>query len=340
MPLSPPVRPRLLPLLLLAGPLLLAACAKAPGGAATRGPAAGASSEFKVGLLVSGSVDDGGWNQLGKQGLDEIAAKLGAKTSYQLAQKSDMAQAFKNYARAGYQLIIGHGSEYGSAVQQVAPQFPETRFVVASSDVKGPNYTSIKFDLWQAAYLAGILAASVSRTGKAGQIGGESFAPVAQAFRAFGEGGKSYNPSFQVTTDYVGNWQNANKAKEQALAMIDRGADILFQNADAAGGGIFQAAREKPGVLVIGSNADQTPMAPEVVIASAVLGVPRAFLEVARDVKEGHLKNGFYVEDLRGSVDVVINPKFKTRIPAKARQAMDQAREELLAGRLTVPATR
>jgi basic membrane lipoprotein Med (substrate-binding protein (PBP1-ABC) superfamily) len=301
-------------------------------------PPQGPIQGLRVGLLVSGSVDDGGWNQLAKQGLDRIASELGAQTSYQLAAKPDMVQGFKSYARSGYHLVIGHGGEYGSAVTEIAPQFPDTRFVISSGDVKGPNYTSIKFELAQAAYLAGILAASVSRTGKAGQIGGEKFAPVAQAFRAFEQGGKSYRPGFKVTTDYVGDWQNAGKAKEQALAMIRRGADVLFQNADAAGAGVFQAARENSDVRVIGSNADQAQLAPEVVIASAVLGVPKAFVEVARDVRDRHLKSDFYVENLRGSVDVTLNPRLASRIPAKARQAMEKARQDILAGRLnTLP---
>jgi len=317
--------------------LALPSCTRSPGIAPAPG---GAPRAFRVGLLVAGSVDDGGWNQLAKQGLDKIGSELGVQTSYQLAQKTDMVQAFKGYARAGYPLIIGHGAEFGSAVEQVAPAFPNTRFVVSSGDVRGPNYTSIKFDLAQAAYLAGILAASVSRTGKAGQIGGENFAAVAEAFRAFEQGGKSFRPGFRVATDYVGDWQNANKAKEQALAMIRGGADILFQNADAAGAGVFQAAREHPGVLVIGSNADQTPAAPEVVLASAVLGVPRAFVEVARDARDGRLKNDFYVEDLHGTVDVVINPRLAARIPASARRAMDAARKEILAGRLKMPRAR
>src|SRR5262249_52316554 len=101
----------------------------------------------------------------------------------------------------------------------------------------------------------------------------------------------------------------------------------------------FQAARESAakGVLAIGSNANQNDLAPDVILASATLGVPQAFVQVARDVKEGHMRADLYVEDLKGSAAVGVNPRRERRIPAPVRAAMEQARRDIIAGRLRMP---
>ena len=121
-----------------------------------------------------------------------------------------------------------------------------------------------------------------------------------------------------MLTSYVGSWEDASAAKEQALAQIQRGVDIIFQNADAAGLGIFQAARESKGVSVFGANANQNDVAPDVVIASVVIDLPHAFLLVARSVHD----KTFTAHVLRlGSetqvVELVLNP----RLSARVRQA-------------------
>src|SRR5690606_24014353 len=101
-----------------------------------------------------------------------------------------------------------------------------------------------------------------------GAIAGTELVPVRRSFEAFAAGARSVKPDIQVLTSYVGNWDDASAGKEQALAQIGRGADVIFGNADAAGLGIFQAARERGGVRIIGANSDQTPVAPEVVLGS------------------------------------------------------------------------
>ena len=107
------------------------------------------------------------------------------------------------------------------------------------------------------------------------------------SFLAFEAGVHAVKPSTRVLTSYVGSWEDASTAKEQAIAQIRRGVDVIFQNADAAGLGVFQAARESKGVYVFGANADQNGVAPDVIIASVAIDLPHAFLIVARSVKAG-----------------------------------------------------
>jgi basic membrane lipoprotein Med (substrate-binding protein (PBP1-ABC) superfamily) len=137
----------------------------------------------------------------------------------------------------------------------------------------------------------------------------------------------------RVLTSYIGNWDDASAGKEQAFAQITRGADVIFQNADAAGLGVFQAAKERRGVYVFGSNSNQNAVAPDVTIGSVVIDLPHAFLTVAREVKEGRFKPR--VIELGTSADVVrleLNPALESRIPPRVRSAVDSVAAQLKAG--------
>src|SRR5207302_10740859 len=106
--------------------------------------------------------------------------------------------------------------------------------------------------------------------------------------------GKSVSPKVSVLSSFSGNWDDVSAGKEQALAQIGRGADVIFQNADAAGLGVFQAAKERAAggatAYVVGSNSNQNAVAPGVTLGSVVIDLPRALLLVAREVKEGRFK--------------------------------------------------
>ena len=141
-------------------------------------------------------------------------------------------------------------------------------------------------------------------------------------------------------TSYVGNWDDASAGKEQALAQIGRGVDVIFGNADAAGLGIFQAARERGGVRVIGANSDQAPVAPEVVIGSVVIDIPHAFLEMAREVRAPDFAPR--VIAFGTSSDVVRwveNPRTAAEIPAVTRSAVDSLTQLIRRGGLSMPRT-
>ena len=138
----------------------------------------------------------------------------------------------------------------------------------------------------------------------------------------------------------LGNWDDASAGKEQALAQLGRGADVIFQDADAAGLGAFQAVREAKHAYVIGSNADQNAVAPEVTLGSVVIDLPRAFMVIAREVKSGQFKPRVVTLDMR--LDVVrwtVNPALASRIPPAAVHAVDSVRTRMLAGTMVLPIT-
>lgn len=307
-------------------------CSRAASDEATRDSAS--RSNFKVALLTPGPISDRSWNGGAYEGLQRIRDSLGAQISHiQTRTPAEFEENFRQYGMQGYQLVFGHGFEFQDAAVRVSPEFPRTVFVTTSGNTVRPNVAGLVFGFEDASYEAGVLAGLLTRSDVLGMIGGTELPPLKSSFRAFAAGARSVNPDVRVLTSYIGNWDDASAGKEQALAQISRKADVIFQNADAAGLGIFQAARERPGVFVFGSNSNQNDVAPEVVIGSVVIDLPKALLSVAREVRDGRFTAR--VIRLGAPSDVVIlvlNPALAHRIPATALQKVDSVRASLIRG--------
>jgi basic membrane lipoprotein Med (substrate-binding protein (PBP1-ABC) superfamily) len=294
------------------------------------------STGFRVALLTPGPISDQSWNGGAYQGLMRIRDSLGAHVSHiQTKTPADFEENFREYGARGFNLVFGHGFEFQDAAKRVAPQFPKTIYVTTSGNTAGGNIAGMAFSFADASYLAGILAGSMSRSGVVGVIGGTELPPVKESFAAFERGVRSVKPGAKVLSAYVGNWDDVSAGKEQALAQIARGADVIFQNADAAGLGVFQAARERAGVYVIGSNADQNGVAPGVTLGSVAIDLPHAFLEVAREVKAGTFRPRVVKFDAKSDVvRLVINPVLRSAIPARVIARIDSVLAQIHAGTL------
>jgi basic membrane lipoprotein Med (substrate-binding protein (PBP1-ABC) superfamily) len=336
-----PVQPRLSTLVHITLAVLLAACttrtseqAGVPDSA--RGPGS-TTTRFRVALLTPGPISDQSWNGGAYQGLMRIKDSLGASVSHiQTKTPAEFEEQFRQYGAQGYDLVFGHGFEFQDAAKRVGPDFPKTVYITTSSSTSGRNVAGIEFAFADASYLAGIIAGTMTKTNVLGVIGGTELPPVKESFAAFERGARAVNPRVTVLSSYIGNWDDVSAGKEQALAQIGRGADIVFQNADAAGLGVFQAARETRKALVVGSNSNQNMVAPEVTIGSVVIDLPHAFLTVAREVKEGRFTaRVIKLGSQNDVVTLVLNPAFQSRIPAATLRAVDSVRTELRAGRAT-----
>jgi len=312
----------------IAAALLAVACA--PAGERARA----SDTTFRVALLTPGPISDQSWNGGAYQGLMRIRDSLGAEVSHvQTRTPADFEENFREYGSRGFDLVFGHGFEFQDAARRVAPDFPATTYVTTSGNTSGANIAGILFSFSDASYLAGILAGSMSRSGTVGVIGGTELPPVKESFEAFARGVRSVRPNAQVLTAFIGNWDDVSAGKEQALAQIGRGADVIFQNADAAGLGVFQAARERQRVYVIGSNADQNGVAPQVTLGSVVIDLPRAFLAVASEVKAGNFQPRVVAFDAKSDVvRLVLNPAIIDRIPPATRAKIDSVSERIHAG--------
>ena len=297
---------------------------------------AAATGDFKVALLTPGPISDKSWNGGAYAGLTEMRDSLGAQISHiQTKTPAEFEENFRQYGAQGYALVIGHGFEFQDAATRVAPSYPKTTYVVTSGRVTAPNVAGIAFLFEEASYQAGIIAGAVTRSNKLGLIAGTELPPVKASFAAFERGAKSVNPKVEVITSYIGNWDDVSAGKEQALAQIARGVDVIFQNADAAGLGIFQAAKEK-NVFAFGTNSNQNAVAPEIILGSVVIDLPKAFLLIGREVKSGAFKGR--VIDLGVKDDVVrleLNDALKAKIPSAAIAASDSVGAQLKAGTFT-----
>jgi basic membrane protein A len=294
---------------------------------ARTGAARADTSRFRVALLTPGPISDQSWNGGAYQGLLRIRDSLGATVSHiQTKTPAEFEEQFRQYGAQGYDLVFGHGFEFQDAAKRVGPDFPRTVYVTTSGSTSGANVAGIEFAFADASYLAGVVAGTMTHSNVIGEIGGTELPPVKESFAAFSRGAKAANPHVTVLTSYIGNWDDVSAGREQALAQIGRKADVIFQNADAAGLGVFQAARETKRALVIGSNANQNNVAPEVTIGSVVIDLPLAFLTVAREVKEKRFTpRVIKLGSESGVITLVLNPALQSRIPPAARRTVDSA---------------
>lgn len=317
---------------------VLLACNDHGGGAGdtARGGSDTVASSFRVALLTPGPISDQSWNGGAYQGLLRIRDSLGAQVSHiQTKTPAEFEEQFRQYGAQGYDLVVGHGFEFQDAAIRVGPDHPRTIYVVTSGSSVGANVAGIVFGFADASFLAGMLAGTMTKSNVIGVIGGTELPPVRESFAAFANGAKHVNPAITVLTSYIGNWDDVSAGREQALAQIGRNADVIFQNADAAGLGVFRAARETKKALVIGSNSDQNNVAPEIIIASVVIDLPHALLTVAREVRARTFKPRVLKLGTESDVvTLVINPSFRARIPTTAMRAVDSVRTELAARRL------
>jgi basic membrane protein A len=316
--------------------LALVAC----GSGESPAPDAGA---FKVALLTPGSVADGGWNQGAYEGLRRIEKELGAEVSHvETKTPAEFEEGFRDYASRGYRLVFGHGFEYQEAAATVAAEFPDTIFITTSGNTVRPNVAPMVFELEQATYLCGFLAGRMTATGVVGMIGGVKLPSIQSTFLAFQAGVEAARPDAQVRESWIGNFDDTGAAREAATALLEEGADFLIHQANDAGRGVFQAVSERAAagktVYAFGTNRDQSAMAPDVVIASATLDLPGAFVEVARRVKEGR----FEARPLRlgmseGVVAFVWNPALESRVPEATRAELRDLEKQIRSGVLIVP---
>lgn len=328
--------------ILFAGITIVAGCGKqktaTPGGS-TVPPVPGA---LKVALIVPGPVSDHGWNGLAHDAGVQMTQDTGTPVSeLQIKSEGEIEAALRDFASRGYDMIIGHGNEFGDPAVRVAKEFPHAHFVITAGRVSAPNVTSLVYHLEDATYCLGVLAAGMSKTGKIACVGGKEISVVESTFNGLTAGARSVKPGMPVTLAYVDSWADTGAANRQTATLIGQGADIIFHNADAAGIGVFQAVHEanKTGktAYALGSNADQTGVDPEVCLASAVLELGRTFETVANEVKAKKFQGTRRELGMKeGFVSVVFNPALKGKIPPAVLKQVEAAEAKIRSGALKV----
>lgn len=299
------------------------------------------ASGLRVGLVTPGSVTDAAWNSGAYAGLQRIRDSLQVHISHVEARTpAEQSEALRTYAAQGYDLVFAHGFEFQDEAERVSAQYPRTVFIVTSGRRARLNVSPLIFRLEEASYLAGMEAAGLSKTGTLGFVGGIELPPIKAAYQGWLNGAKAINPRIRSRLVYLNSFDDVAAGREAALALMGAGADMFHHNADAAALGLFQAAKEHPGVYVFGANTDQSGLAPDHVPGSAVIDLPRAFMLVASEVKEGNFKAHVEAFGLKsGVIKYVTNPRFDKILSSTLRTRMTAAADSISNGSL-VPAPR
>lgn len=296
------------------------------------------ASDFKVALLTPSAVNDSGWSALAYSGLEAIKNQMGAQTQNVVASSpQDIKDAMRSYAQKDFDLVIGHGYEYNQAGIEVGKDFPNTVFVSSSGDKTAPNVGAFRFYLEQATYVLGAVAAKMSKSGVVGMVGGPNVPSIESTFQAFEAGAKSVKSNIRVLKAYTNSNDDVGAAKQQTLAFIDQGADMIIHQANAAAQGVFEACKER-GVYAFGTNSDQSADGPTVVLASAVIIAEPVFLELAKEVQSGQFKSGVRLRGMEeGAVSIVWNEKLADKVPKDARDFANLLVGQITTGQVKVP---
>ncbi|MFM7321636.1 MAG: BMP family protein [Armatimonadota bacterium] len=331
-------RRRLLAALAVGTLALAAGCAQneAPANTPNPGPAAApAAGTLKVGLITPGKITDGGWCQSANDGLERIKSELGAETvpAVENPAPAELAAAARNLAQGGANLVFFHGAEYDKAIPAVAKDFAGTTFVVVGGKEVSANLVPIQFAEREAGYIAGMVAAGMSKTHKVAAVGGTKIAIIESSFDAFKAGAKAADPNCDVKIVFTGSFEDQGKAKQQTQALIESGVDVVMHNANEAGKGVAQAVEESKGALFIGANSDQSDLATKRNLGSFIIDSAAAYVAVAKAVKEGTaagkpFKGGIAAK----AVYFKFNDKFEGTVPEAVRTKVAESEAAIAAG--------
>lgn len=292
-----------------------------------------AEDGLKVALLLSGAANDQGWNQTAYEGAQKACEKYGCELAYtENLSPADIAAAFADYAGAGYDVVIGHGYEFGDPALEVAEIYPDTKFICTEADASADNVASYVMACEQTGYVEGIIAASVSESAKLGAIGpipGDSLVKIVNGFE---DGAKSVNPDIEVQTAWTNSFVDTQLAQEAAKAMIENGVDVIKHCANACGNGAMAAAADA-GIWCQGDSYDQSSLAPENILDSAIYN-----LDVVIDTALGSVTDGSFAGDVYnlgmadGAVEVLLSDNLSDEVKEVAQNAIDQ----IISGELVV----
>jgi len=266
------------------------------------------------------------------------AAVARGEIEYQFSENvanADYERVMRQYAEKGNTLIVGESFAVEAAARKVAKDYPKISFLMGSSGKpQEPNFSVFDNYIQEPAYLSGLVAGAVSKSGKIGMVGGFPIPEVNRLMNAFMTGVKEVNPQAEFTITFINSWFDPPKAKEAAFAMIDKGADVMY----AERFGVSDAAKERK-VLAIGNVINTQAQYPDTVVASALWHMEPTIDAALAAVKAGKFKAEDYGKystmKFKGSE---LSPlgSFEAKVP-KAIVAKVKLRErEIAAGTFTV----
>jgi basic membrane protein A and related proteins len=289
------------------------------------------AAPVKIAVIMPSATSDVAFSQSMWQALQSVQKDAGGESAIVLKYSEntwnvpDAAAAIRDYASSGFDIVIAHGSQYGSSVQEIAKDFPAVTFAWGT-DVNTyglPNVYAYTAAAEQGGFINGVLAAKLSKAKKIGVTGPIEVGDAKTYIDGFAQGVASVDPSIAVSKTWTGSFSDVALMTAAAKTHIASGADVLTGSSQSVVGSIG-AAKDKGGVLWFGTQADQASLAPALVVASQVYDWTGMLKDILAKRKGGTLGGVAYTLTLaNGGLKVAYNPAYK--LPAAAKKAGDDA---------------
>ena len=312
---------------------------------------------IKVGIVFDiGGKNDRSFNAAAWEGVKRAERELPiCLYDVEPGNPTSIEPAMRAFAEKNFDLIVGVGFAQGPIMQRVATDYPNINFaiidgVILEADGKTPksNVASLVFREHEGSYIVGMIAASKSKTGTLGFLGGMDIPLIHRFQKGYEEGAKAVNPNATVIVNYVGvndaAWNNPAKGKELALAQIEKGADVIFTAAGNSGLGAFDAVEQygrnpqgEANKFVIGVDSNQNAVKPGFVLTSMVKRVDNAVYDAVKEVLEGRFKGGFHTFGLeKDGVVFALDEHNRSLIPEEVLTRVGDARGKIIGGEIEV----
>lgn len=296
---------------------------------------------FRVAVVMPSSINDLAFSQSMYDALILIQQEMGGPEYFEFVYSDNMfvvddaAAALRDYATQGFDLVIGHGSQYGSSLQEIAPDFPETAFAWGTTvETFGqPNIFAYEAASHQGGYVNGVLAASLTQSKVVGVVGPIETGDAKLYVDGFVAGVKATDPSITVNVNYIGSFSDVALASEAANTHIAAGADVMTGTAQMVVGAIGVA--QENGVLWLGTQSNQSSLAPDIVVASQVYHWEVVVREIMDLIAGGTLGGKSFVINLGdGSQLMEYNPGYA--LPADVKALADQTVQGIIEETITI----
>ncbi|HXF98522.1 MAG TPA: BMP family protein [Gaiellaceae bacterium] len=307
-------------------------------GTALAGSSGSSQKRLKVALVLPCPTNDGSWCQQGYVAAKQLEREGAIELRYTSNAPQDTqgaSQVIQRYIATGAELVLAH-SAWQDAAFKAAQRFPNTPISYAAGGKVGGNVSTYEEPIYIPAYLAGMLAAGITKSGVIGGLAAFDIPLCHAQMEAFRLGAKRINKRIRQVTTYVGDWNDVAKAKQAALATADRGADVFIVCGGGPASGLISAAKER-NLSIFGYVGNQNSLAPKHMVASLVYNLYPIFKTIVQDVQRGTYKGKVYDLGLR-SFNFVLNPKYSAgKIPPAVMKKMRATQRAILAGKFKVP---
>lgn len=294
---------------------------------------ASANDKTKVALVLSGSISDGSWNGGAYNGIKWLEENRDdVETTYvENITVDDSKVVIQNLIDENNKVIIAFASEYSDVINELASENKDVHFIdtnIYGTD-RPSNVTALNGNQGEGAFLVGVIAASLSKTGKIGSVEGFDFGDLSDNYVNFVAGAKYVNPDIETAISYVGSWTDTEKSKQTAIAQIETGVDFIYSSGDLIGVGVIAACQEK-NVPVIGYGEDLNELAPEQVISTVNWNTGISFGTILDKIKDGTIKSKVYNASLAdGSITLA---SYHGLLDAQTEKLVEEVKQGIIDG--------